>query len=187
MTIPFPARREPRPRHRQKKKPGAPRRRRAGLVVIVHRPENQSGRRRNDRNPAPHHRRHHIKTSDHRPVFWLTGKNLLAAPSPPGGCPLAGQSEWRNAAFVPDYSGGSAVDLHHLPRVRTIRTPTIATIHFSIQGSGECTDASACVKENLAMQKLRRCCQPDRPGRLRSFCSCPQQRPIASRPILRGS
>lgn len=48
------------------------------------------------------------------------GLSLLAAPSPQELLPL-GQflGEWRNAAFVPDYSGGSAVDLHHLPRVRT--------------------------------------------------------------------
>jgi hypothetical protein len=43
-----------------------------------------------------------------RQVFWLTDHPTDRAFSPR-------KREWLDAAFVPDYSGGTAVDLHHLP------------------------------------------------------------------------
>jgi hypothetical protein len=64
--------------------------------------------------------------------------NLLATPSPRCFRAIGKKPdrsvivEWPCVVFVPDYSGGSAVELHHLPCwFASRRTPTIALIHFS--------------------------------------------------------
>jgi len=53
--------------------------------------------------------RHHIETRDRGQVFWLTDRPTDRTFS------VAQGNQWFVAAFVPDYSGGSAVDFHHLP------------------------------------------------------------------------
>ena len=57
-----------------------------------------------DFRPDPGRKRHH--GTSRSSGFRIT---LLTAPSPRLAARMA------NAAFVPDYSGGTAVDLHHLP------------------------------------------------------------------------
>jgi len=56
----------------------------------------------------------HPTDHGHRQVFWLTDHPTSRAFSV--GQPLRDRTDqWPDAAFVPDHSGGSAVELHHLP------------------------------------------------------------------------
>jgi len=53
---------------------------------------------------------------DRGQVFWLTDHPTHRAFSAPvRGKRTMNVREWPDAAFVPDYSGGSTVELHHLP------------------------------------------------------------------------
>ena len=56
--------------------------------------------------------------SDLRQVFWLTDhptSRTFSACQPVARFKTTTSCEWHVAAFVPDHSGGSTVDLHHLP------------------------------------------------------------------------
>ena len=48
--------------------------------------------------------------------------------------------EWPIVAFVPDYSGGSTVDLHHLPFSPSLRRAPAIVIYSLVNTTGPSTD-----------------------------------------------
>jgi len=87
---------------------------------------------------SPKRRGHHVIKLDRRQVFWLTdhptNHAFSAKANGDAHVNAAGRipCEWHIVAFVPDYSGGSAVDSHHLPRVRPL-TDTCNRVLFRCQ------------------------------------------------------
>lgn len=72
--------------------------------------------------PRPHPER--LDETRRRQVFWLSDRSTGRAFS-------SLHARMAVAAFVPDYSGGTAVDSHHLPFVSQRRRPAPSTIQFS--------------------------------------------------------